>query len=51
MNLLARLQAERGQALAEYGLLLSLIVVVAVGALGLLGLAILNILGSTTGSL
>ncbi len=40
MRVMARLQSEEGQALAEYGLILALIAVVAIGALGLLGAAI-----------
>ena len=41
---------EEGQALAEYGLILGLIAVVAIAALGLLGLAISGQLGSLTGA-
>ncbi|MEO8458316.1 MAG: Flp family type IVb pilin [Chloroflexota bacterium] len=40
MRLLARMEDERGQALAEYGLVLGLIAVVAIAALTILGLAV-----------
>ncbi len=40
LRLVARVQSEEGQALAEYGLILALIAVVAVGALTALGLAV-----------
>ncbi len=39
-RLFARMEAERGQALAEYSLILGLIAVVALVALGVLGLAV-----------
>jgi pilus assembly protein Flp/PilA len=39
LRIIAKLQDEEGQALAEYGLLLGLIAVVAIGALTALGLA------------
>ena len=42
----ARIEREGGQALAEYGLILALIAVVAIAALGFLGLAISNQLGA-----
>ena len=41
---------EEGQALAEYGLILGLIAVVAIAALTALGLAITGQLGSFTGA-
>jgi pilus assembly protein Flp/PilA len=41
---------EEGQALAEYGLILGLIAVVAIAALTLLGTAITGQLGSITGA-
>lgn len=50
-TLLSCFQRERGQALAEYGLLLALIAVVCIVALGALGLAIAGTLDSITGSL
>lgn len=46
LRVLPRLNAERGQALAEYSLILALIAVVCVGALGTLGLAIFGHLDS-----
>jgi pilus assembly protein Flp/PilA len=36
-NLFAMMKDEKGQALAEYGLILALIAVICVGALGVLG--------------
>ncbi len=39
LRIIAKLQDEEGQALAEYGLLLGLIAVVAIAALTALGLA------------
>ena len=47
----SRLEHEEGQALAEYGLLLALIVVVCVLAVTALGLAVAGILGSVSGTL
>jgi pilus assembly protein Flp/PilA len=49
--LVSRFEHEDGQALAEYGLLLALIVVVCVLAVTALGLAIGGILGSVSGTL
>jgi pilus assembly protein Flp/PilA len=49
--LVTRFDHEDGQALAEYGLLLALIVVVCVLAVTALGLAISGILGSVSGAL
>jgi len=48
--LVSRFEREDGQALAEYGLLLALIVVVCVLAVTALGLAISGILGSIAGA-
>lgn len=44
-------EAEEGQGLAEYGLILALIAVACIGALTLLGGGIKSTLGSLTGSL
>jgi len=49
-SLVSRFEREDGQALAEYGLLLALIVVVCVLAVTALGLAISGILGSIAGA-
>jgi pilus assembly protein Flp/PilA len=46
LRLVARFQDEEGQALAEYGLILGLIAVVAIAALTVLGFAIAGKLGS-----
>jgi len=51
VRFMSQLQSEKGQALAEYGLLLALIAVVCLAALGLLGLAIAGTLGSVTDKL
>ena len=51
LRLVGRFQREDGQALAEYGLILALIAVVAIGALTLLGLGISGALGSITSEL
>ena len=40
MRLMARYESEKGQALAEYGLILALIAVVALAALTAIGLAV-----------
>jgi len=50
-GLMCRFEREKGQALAEYGLILALIAVVCIAALTALGLAISGTLGSITGSL
>ena len=42
LRVYARFEQEKGQALAEYGLILALIAVVALAALTLLGLAIMG---------
>ena len=47
----AMMKDEKGQALAEYGLILALIAVFCVGALTALGGGISGTLGSITGSL
>ena len=49
--LMARFQNEEGQALAEYGLILGLIAVVAIAALTALGLGITGQMGSITSAL
>ncbi len=51
LRFVARFEREEGQALAEYGLILALIAVIAVATLTALGLAIAGTLGSITGSL
>ena len=51
LAIVARIDREDGQALAEYGLLLALIAVVCIIALTALGLAIAGTLSSITGSL
>ncbi len=48
---MARFQSETGQALAEYGLILALIAVIAIAALGFLGVAIAGQLGAITSAL
>ena len=51
LRLVARFQREEGQALAEYGLILALIAVVAISALTLLGVAIAGKLSAITTAL
>ncbi len=51
MALFVRFKDEEGQALAEYGLILGLIAVVAIAALTLLGTAITGKLGSINDAL
>ncbi len=50
-RLVARFQPERGQALAEYGLILALIAVACILALGFLGAAIAGELDAITGAM
>ncbi len=50
LKLFAFFKSEEGQALAEYGLILGLIAVVAIAALTLLGTALSGQLGSITGA-
>ena len=50
LKLFALYKSEEGQALAEYGLILGLIAVVAIAALTLLGTALSGQLGSITGA-
>jgi Flp pilus assembly pilin Flp len=49
--LVSRVDREDGQALAEYGLLMALIVVVCVVVVTALGVAISGILGSVSGTI
>jgi pilus assembly protein Flp/PilA len=51
LRVLARFQREEGQALAEYGLILALIAVVAIAALTTLGLAVSGKLGEISTAL
>lgn len=51
LRLFVMVKDEEGQALAEYGLILGLIAVIAIAALGFLGVAISGKLGSITGAL
>lgn len=51
LRLLARFQSEKGQALAEYGLLLALIAVVCIAVLATIGLAIAGKLGDVATAL
>ncbi len=51
LTIVARVQREAGQALAEYGLILALIAVACIVALGLLAVAISGTLGSITAKL
>ncbi len=51
LRLVARFQDEEGQALAEYGLILALIAVVAIAGLTALGVAISGKLSSITNAL
>ena len=51
LRLYAWFEREKGQALAEYGLILALIAVAAIIALGLLGLAIAGQMTQITGKM
>ena len=51
LRFVARFEREDGQALAEYGLILALIAVVAVAALTTLGVAVSGTLDDITGAL
>ena len=51
LTIVARVQREAGQALAEYGLILALIAVACIIALGLLAVAISGTLTNVTGGL
>jgi pilus assembly protein Flp/PilA len=51
LRLVARVQAEKGQALAEYGLILALIAVVCIAALTALGLAVSGQLNAIAGAM
>ena len=51
LRLFVILKDEEGQALAEYGLIIGLIAVVAIGALTLLGAALAGKLGDITNAL
>ncbi|KPK47801.1 MAG: hypothetical protein AMJ77_01950 [Dehalococcoidia bacterium SM23_28_2] len=51
LGLVARIRSEEGQALAEYGLILALIAVVAIAALTALGIALSGQLDAITGAL
>jgi pilus assembly protein Flp/PilA len=51
LKILARSEREEGQALAEYGLILALIAVVAIAALTALGLAVKGKLDAITSAL
>jgi len=51
LRFVARFEREDGQALAEYGLILALIAVVAIAALTTLGVAVSGTLDDITGAL
>ena len=51
LRISSRLQAEEGQTMVEYGLILALVSVVAIAALTQLGTGIIGTFGTVTGSL
>ena len=51
LRIIARLQDQQGQALAEYGLIVGLIAVAAIVAMGLLGTALAGKFGELTDAL
>ncbi len=51
LRFVARFEGERGQTLAEYGLILALIAIVCIAALGILGLALAGQLDAITAAL
>ena len=51
LRFVPRFEGEKGQTLAEYGLILALIAVVCIAAVGLLGLAVAGQLGAITAAL
>jgi len=50
-RLMARFESEKGQALAEYGLILALIAVICIAVLGVVGLAISGTLGDVAAAM
>ena len=50
-RLLARFESEKGQALAEYGLILALIAVICIATLTVVGLAISGTLGDVAAAM
>ncbi len=51
LRFVARFEGEKGQTLAEYGLILALIAVVCIAAVGVLGLAVAGQLDAITAAL
>jgi len=51
LRFVARFEGEKGQTLAEYGLILALIAIVSIAALGILGLALAGQLDAITAAL
>jgi pilus assembly protein Flp/PilA len=51
IRMLARLQAEEGQTMVEYGLILALVSVVAIAILASLGTGVINTMSSAAASL